>query len=251
MSVIKVARLIAAFGLAAAMFLIRMLALPLRWVAPRWERDIRNALFRITSQGVLRITGIRLTIEGAPPKPPYILVANHTTFFDVFVLASRLGCVFVARSDTEHWPVVGYMVKHLNTIFIDRERMRDTLRVNALIKGALEEGNGVVIFPEGGVSQENRVLPFKAALLQTPADLGMPVHYATLHYETPPGTRPASEVAIWRDGVSFPQHYFGFASLPYVEVTIRFGDAPVLATDRKMLANTLHEKIAADFVPLT
>ncbi len=204
----------------------------------------------VCSAGIVRLAGIRVTVHGTPPAAPFFLVTNHISFLDVFVLASKLGCVFVSRGDLRNWPVFGFMSHQMNTIFIDRERMRDTVRVNELIASVLTEGHGIVVFPEGGVSQENRVLPFKAALLDAPARLGIPIHYGVIHYATLPGDPPASAVAIWRDGVTFLQHYFAFATLRRVDAVITFAPNPIAGVDRKQLASALHDAVSALYEPL-
>lgn len=246
----KYTRFVLTMTCVASFFIVRFCMLPLQWIHPATERSIRRTLFRWCSSGILRFTGIRRVVDGTPPKPPYILVANHTSFLDIFVLASVLGCVFVARSDLANWPVFGFMCRVMNCIFVDRESMRDTMRVNALIEQELDAGEGLVLFPEGGVSQENRLLPFKPALLDAPAKRVLPVYYAAIHYTVPPGGPPASEVAIWRDGVSFFGHYFGFAAQPWTEATLRIGAEPIADPDRKALAFQLHEAVASVRKPL-
>ena len=225
------------------MFAARMALLPIRVFSRDADIAIRQGLFAFFGKGVLRITGMRITVRGRQPVPPFFMVSNHLTFLDVFVLASELGCVFVSNEDLAGWPLFGYMAKQMNTIFIDRAKRRDAVRVNRLIGGALEEGHGVVIFPEGGVSQTGELMPFKAALLDPPARLGLPVHYAAIEYRTPPGSPPASEMAIWKHGVNFFRHYLALAALPYFEVWVTFGNAPVVGRDRRELALALHAAV--------
>lgn len=246
----KYARLGLALSWILSFFAIRFLAKAFHPISKAAERRIRKFAFRVGSRGLVRITGMRVEVRGAAPEPPFFLVCNHLTFLDVFVLASQLGCVFVSRDDLARWPVFGYVVRHMNTIFINRERLRDTVRVNELLTDAMNDGFGVVVFPESQVSTEGVVLPFKPALLQPAVELGMHVHYATVHYRTPEGSPPASEIVVWHDGVSFFGHYLDVAGLPRCDAILTFGDTPIPGGDRKALAEDLHAAVRAQFVPL-
>jgi 1-acyl-sn-glycerol-3-phosphate acyltransferase len=189
--------------------------------------------------------------DGNPPSPPYLLVCNHLSFLDIFVLAARLGCVFVSRGDLAGWPVFGYIASTMDTLYIDRERVRDTVRVNREIQEVLARGAGVVIFPESRVAQENTVLPFKAALLEPAVAAHMPVYWAALRYATrDAGARRPEDVLIWKDGVSFFRHYLDVAGLARSEVRVAFGESPVHARDRRELAAELQRRVAEHFVPV-
>lgn len=216
----------------------------------RLEKFVRKEAFRICARGLVRITGIRIEVRGKAPQPPFILVSNHLTFLDVFVLASQLGCVFVSGDDLAKWPVFGFMARHMNTIFINRENLRDTVRVNELLTNAMNDGYGVVLFPEGKVSTVGVVLPFKAALLEPAVQLDLHVHYASIHYRTPPGCPRASDVVVWHDDVGLFEHYLNVAALPRCDAVLTFGDAPISGEDRKTLAKDLHAAVRAQFIPL-
>lgn len=242
--------MIAALSLCAVLFVVRMAAKPVALVSPRLDRAVRQGLFQFCARSVLSITGLRLTVHGARPKPPFFLVTNHLTFMDVFVLASELGCVFVSRADLAQWPFIGHMTRHMNTIFIDRESWRDTVRVNEQILTTMQQGYGVAVFAESRVSQQGDVQPFKPALLQPAVQLGLPVHYASVSYQTPEGSPPAKEIAIWKHDVGFFRHYLNVAAMPHYACTLTFGDEPKQGTDRKALANALYEAVRDQFTPL-
>lgn len=243
-------RLVGCFTVLAVLFPIRLSAKILRPFLPAFEQRCRRALFQWCCRGLLASSGIRVRVEGRAPEAPYFLVSNHLSFFDIWLLASQLGCVFVSRGDLAHWPLLGYVAREMNTIFIDRERLKDTVRVNQLLAEVMKEGYGVAIFPESGVSQKGTVLPFKPALLESAVQAKLPVHYAIVRYTTPEGCPPASEVSVWKEGVSFFRHFINVASLPHSVATLTFGEVPILGDDRKVLAAELCEAVRARFTPL-
>lgn len=232
------------------MFTARMLVRPVALVTPDSERRARRWLFSAYARGVLRITGIRLQTVGTPPPSPFYMVSNHLTFFDVFVLASHLGCVFVSRDDLADWPVFGFITTQMQTIYIDRERLRDTVRVNGDIRTAMDNGYDVLVFAESRCSEDGTVLPFKPALLQSAVELDLAVHYGSIHYASPEGHPPASERIIWKGDTGFFEHFLNVASLPYVVATLTFGDDAVRADCRKSLAEELRDSVSALLAPI-
>jgi 1-acyl-sn-glycerol-3-phosphate acyltransferase len=138
----------------------------------------------------------------------------------------------------------------MQTIYIDRDKLKDTFRVNEQIRDRMNKGYGVVVFAESKCSEEGTVMPFKPALLQSAVELGLPVHYASLHYATPEGQPPASEKVIWKGETGFVEHYIDVAGLPRVHATIRFGEEPITRSCRKVLAIDLHAAVSARFAPI-
>lgn len=233
------------------MFTLRLLVLTVLPVAPIWELRISQWMFHVYSRVVWRVVGLRVHVVGTPPRPPFFMVSNHLSYLDIFVLTGTVGCIFVSRADAAHWPVVGFMIRRMNTIFIDRSQRRDTVRVNDEIRRAMARGYGVHVFAESRVSQDATVHEFKPALLQPAAEMGLPVHYASLSYRTPPGFPGAKELVVWHDGVSMFGNLWEVLKLPWVEAHVVFGDAPIQATDRKSLAVSLWKAVSDGFRPMT
>lgn len=229
------------------MFALRLVVLAAAPVAPAWEVHASRWLFQKHARALWHLVGLRVHMRGAPPRPPFYMVSNHLTHLDIFVLAGAVGCTFVARADAGEWPVVGFMVRRMNTILIDRTQRRDTVRVNEEIRRAMARGFGVHVFAESRVSQDATVHEFKPALLQPAAELGLPVYYASLSYRTPPGYPSAKDVVVWHDGVSMFANALHVLRLPYVEVTVVFGDRPIHSPDRKTLAVELRAAVARNF----
>ncbi|MFP6581506.1 MAG: lysophospholipid acyltransferase family protein [Candidatus Hydrogenedentota bacterium] len=220
--------------------LIGLIAVPFSHRIAEW---FPKTAFVACSRGILVITGIKLSVEGVAPKSPFFLVSNHVSFFDVFVLASRLGCVFVSKAELGDWPLLGFIARAMSTIYIRREDMRDTHRVNQEITSVMNDGLGVVVFAEGTVTQTGQLLDFKPALLQPAVELEMPVHVASIHYATPHAPERAGKDILWRDGVSLIQHFRNIAGLRSCEVTLVFSEETVRLDNRKQLAIALREAV--------
>jgi 1-acyl-sn-glycerol-3-phosphate acyltransferase len=197
-----------------------------------------------------RVIGMRVRPTGTPPHPPFLLVSNHLSYVDIALLATQLDCVFVAKRDIRDWPALGRVVAAMDTIFIDREHPRDVVRVNERIAEALATGDGVVLFAEGTSTRGDRVLPLQPSLLDVAARRQLPVWYASLTYRTPAGAVPADLAVCWWGDMLFFDHFFGLLKLPGFEARITFGPEPVRDTNRKQLAQRLHQSIAEQFIPV-
>lgn len=208
----------------------------------RW----RGLAFRFWAKVTVWVFGLKLNVSGKKPAAPFLLVTNHLSYVDVIVLAAQFDCVFVAKSEIAAWPLFGWLSRQMNTIFIDRQRKRDLLRVNALLTAALAAGQNIVLFPEGTTTAGETVLPFKPGLLEPVVRAGRSVAYASLRYRTPFGEAPASEAVCWWGEMEFVPHLLKLFALPEFAGELVFGAEALRAHDRKALAKRLHAAVEHD-----
>jgi 1-acyl-sn-glycerol-3-phosphate acyltransferase len=205
---------------------------------------------RIWTRGLVTIMGIELAVEGTPPRKPFFLVSNHLSYVDILVLGARLGPTFVSKHEIAGWPVLGHLARATGTIFVNRERKRDAMRVLGEIDRVVSRGGGVVLFPEGTSYQGDRVYPLKSALLEWAARREYPVHAAALRYTTGDPARPARDTVCWWGDMTFTPHFLRLLTLPRVHATIAFAREPVVGQERGALAARLHACLQDTFTPL-
>lgn len=223
---------------------------PVVLVNERLDRRLRRAIVRAWGWVFLPHLGMRLRIIGPKPKHPFYLVCNHQTYLDPWLLNGVVGATFVAKGDITKWPVLGFLSKALHTIFVNRRDRRDTVRVNELIKHAMDMGDGLVVFAEGGISRGLDVESFKSSLIQPAVTAGIPIHYATISYETLPGCPPASEIVGWWRSEPLMYHIRRLIRHKGFTTTLHFGEDPIGGDDRKELARKLHAAVRANFTPM-
>ncbi len=215
--------------------------------AESWRRFVLRGWGRLAR----RALGMRVRVLGAPPPAPSVVVANHLGYVDIVLLAGELGGVFVARHDMRRWPGIGIAAALSGTMFVDRSRPRDALRVGEKVVRAWELGRTVVVFPEGTSSGGAEVGPFRSAALAALATRGVPVHHAAVSYRTPAGEPPPAESVCWWRDMTFTPHLRALAGMGRFDATVAFGEQPVVDTDRKELARRLREAVRANYVRVT
>jgi len=134
------------------------------------------------SASMLRRMGIALRSEGAPRGAATLLVANHISWLDILAINAVYPSRFVSKSDVRRWPLIGWLVACGGTLFIERERKRDALRVVHQVAAALKEGQTIAVFPEGTTSEGHGLLPFHANLLQAAVSTGTPIQAVALRF---------------------------------------------------------------------
>jgi 1-acyl-sn-glycerol-3-phosphate acyltransferase len=149
----------------------------------------RRALRQGWSARLLAILGIRLEVQGEAITPGCMLVANHISWVDIFVINAVSPAAFVSKADVREWPLIGWLAARNETVFLRRGSRGHAKIINAEIAAILDARQNVAIFPEGTTTDGSHVLHFHAALLQPAIESGHPIQPAAISYHTPDGRR--------------------------------------------------------------
>lgn len=158
-------------------------AVVLPWVDARK----RSSLVRRWSVRLLRILNVELRVLGANSfaiEGNVLIVANHISWLDIFVLNALQPARFIAKAELRRPRLLGVLVEGAGTLFIERERRHDTHRVNRRVAEVLASGEVIAIFPEGTTTEGVDVLPFHASLLQPIVDAEGHVQPIAIRYRT-------------------------------------------------------------------
>ena len=204
----------------------------------------RQARIGWWSAGVLRALGVRLQISGTPRPGATLLLANHISWLDVAALHAAVPQArFVSKADVLHWPLLGWLVKGAGTLFIERERKRDALRVVHAMAQALRDGQTVAVFPEGTTGPGPALLPFHANLLQAAIATATPIQPVVLRFAD--AAQRFSPAVEFIGATTLLQSLWRVASAHglVVHVDLLLAQASAHA-DRRALAETLHALMA-------
>jgi 1-acyl-sn-glycerol-3-phosphate acyltransferase len=87
---------------------------------------------------------------------PQLLVSNHVSFVDIFIVGCEFEGWFLAKSEVATWPIIGVLARLSGVIFVNREDMASRVRCIYQLQNLAVSG-GVCIFPEGTTT--NRIFP--------------------------------------------------------------------------------------------
>ncbi|KUF11418.1 lysophospholipid acyltransferase family protein [Pseudoponticoccus marisrubri] len=177
------------FGGLALLLLVRLLERPLCGM----DRPVTPWITQGVCRTVLRVMGLRLRISGPVMKGPGAIVANHTSWLDIFVLNSRKNIYFVSKAEVAGWPGIGWLARATGTLFIQRDR-REPRAQAQLFEERLLHGHRLLFFPEGTSTDGRRVLSFKttlfAAFFADALKHRVQVQPVAVVYAAPPGADP-------------------------------------------------------------
>ncbi len=229
---------------------------PPHWLALRFHRPMSRILPTVFHRVALWTLGVRIRQLGtAPHGAPSLVLSNHCSWLDIVVLGSLRPLSFVAKSEVEGWPVVGFLARMQRTIFIERENRRATGEAAATIARRLGRGELIVLFAEGTTSDGNRVLPFRAPLVGA-ARLALQDHSLEKIALQPlaitytrrnglPLTRRERPEICWYGDMELAPHLAAFLRAGPVDVLVQWGEPiPFDAhTDRKRAAITARDRV--------
>lgn len=112
-----------------------------------------------------RAMGARVKVEGTPMRHHALILSNHLSWLDILALGGVSGCAFVSKDDVAKWPVVGWLARQNNTIFVARSQRGKVGDQLAALREALTRDQPVAIFPEGTTGDGVELGAFKSALL--------------------------------------------------------------------------------------
>lgn len=125
----------------------------------------RRVCIRAFAKSVLGVLGVRVRAQMAGPLPrPALMVGNHISWIDIFVVHAIEPATFIAKAEIARWPVIGILVTAVGTLYIDRSNRRALREVVEQAGSRFEAGERVMFFPEGTTGTGRELLPFHANL---------------------------------------------------------------------------------------
>lgn len=112
------------------------------------------------------IMGIRLSVSGREhidPTRTYLIMGNHQSLFDLFVIPAAIPLTYVAVEAAYHFsiPLWGSLVKRWGCIPIHRRNLEKAKASLEIARQRLREGSSIIILPEGHRTLTGEMGPFK------------------------------------------------------------------------------------------
>ncbi|HAR84002.1 MULTISPECIES: lysophospholipid acyltransferase family protein [Sulfitobacter] len=212
-------------------------------------RPVTPHITQIVCKTAFWIMGLRRAVIGTPMRHRGAVVANHTSWLDIFSLNAAQRIYFVSKSEVASWPGIGWLAKATGTLFIERNP-KHARKQTEVFQQRLLDNHRLLFFPEGTSTDGQQVLPFKTTLFQSffAPELRdvIWVQPVTVIYTAPNGTDP--RFYGWWGDMSFGGHLLRtLASLRQGQVTTIY-HTPLAVADfenRKALAQACEAQVRA------
>ncbi len=173
-----------------------------------------------------------------------MVVSNHISWLDIYVINSFTPCHFVAKAEIRQWPLIGWLSHRAGTIFIARGKRADVRRIFTDMVARIHGGDRVGFFPEGTTSAQGKMLPFHANLFEAAIHAEVPIQPVAIRYLRQDG-KSYESAAEFIGETTFGQSVLRILAVPHVKVQLLI--LPQLATlgaHRRELAAQAQNSIA-------
>ena len=176
---------------------------------------------------------------GRPAGRHTLILANHTSWLDIVILAGSTDCAFVSKDDLGngflHW-----LADQNATVYVRRGHIKGAKDQAIALAAALAGDKPVTVFPEATTGPGTHLLPFRSTLLEAAnyAARSVAIRPVAVDYGS-----ARAEVGWWHEaGMANVLRILGRrGTLP---VTVRLLDPLDRAIDRKRLASAARSAIA-------
>ena len=130
-------------------------------------RNTYYPLIPLFSRLLMAVSLQKFSVKGsAPPKKegPFIFMFNHESMYDVFMLGAAIPYYInsVGWEGVFKWPVFGYFAKRYGAYPIPHNNTDKAIEVlNVAKKILIEDGDSMILSPEGQRTLTGRINPFK------------------------------------------------------------------------------------------
>jgi 1-acyl-sn-glycerol-3-phosphate acyltransferase len=215
-------------------------------VYPHLGQVGQNRILKLWSRQLLAMLNIDIIVEGQPPmhrKGGCLIVANHVSWLDIIVMNAIHPSRFIAKSEVNDWPVIGWLTRRCGTVFIERAQRRNASMVNRRITRLFEQNVSIGLFPEGTTTDGKQVAPFHSALIQPAIDAGIRVQPMALRYREKNGEPGTAAVFIGE--MTLAQSIWQVLCCTHQSAVVIFTPALIAANaERRVLARAAHTSIS-------
>ncbi len=147
------------FGCLGLLLVVRLIERPLFGQ----NRPVTPYITQFVCRSAFVILGMKFRSTGALMQTPGAVVANHSSWLDIFALNARKRIYFVSKAEVARWPGIGWLARATGTVFINRDP-REARAQKDIFESRLQAGHKLLFFPEGTSTDGQQVLPFKSTL---------------------------------------------------------------------------------------
>jgi len=231
-----------------------VLLIPVQMLLLRLGSPLMRKLPHVYHRVVAWLLRVKVRRIGQPSAAtPTLFVSNHISWLDIVVLSTAMPEVsFIAKREVGEWPFFGTLARLQRTVFVEREKRSRTAEHRDEMALRLQQGDRLILFPEGTSSDGLRIHNFKSAffgLAEQPVN-GQPltvqplsIGYAKLNHM--PVGRRWMRLFAWVGDEDLVPHLWNFLKAGPSEAVVEFHEAVTMEqfNSRKGMAAWCHQRV--------
>jgi lyso-ornithine lipid O-acyltransferase len=193
----------------------------------KWRHRIGPKLVQFYSKLCLFVFRVQVDQVGVlkNDRKGMIILANHTSFLDIFVLSALFGTVFLSKTEVKYYPVIGQIAWLMGVIFLKRDASHERLRALNTIADTCSD-RILAVFPQGTTSRIFERLSFNRGIFKvTELNPDISLLPVSLHYQE-------DAIIAWHKPQSFSENAMIVCAQERIHIKVIIHD-PVTIEDYK------------------
>lgn len=163
----------------------------IEWIIGKFNMDIKNksslAIVLWAFRVCLFFAGTKVIVKGeenVPKDEPVLYIGNHRSYFDILVTYVRVPrpTGYIAKKEMLKWPLLVNWMKNLHCLFLDRQDLKQGLKVILTAIEKINTGISICIFPEGTRNKVNHTfMEFHEGSFKIASKTGCPIIPMTIY----------------------------------------------------------------------
>lgn len=201
---------------------------------------------QIWAKGNAFIFGLKVEIHGNHKDHGGLIVSNHVSYMDIFLLGSVFPLRYAPKDDIKNWPILGWALGLSKPIWINRSSKHSAMKVLNAFKHTIANGINLIAFPEGTTSSgKTDLLQFKSTAFEAAINGCFSVYPVLLKYED-------DSIAWYGDGDSLLVHAWKVLSKRQIkaDLYILAPIKPEKKANRKAFCALVYEEMNDKFIKI-
>lgn len=174
--------------------LFLVLSIPLlitEWIIGKLNMDLKNksslAIVNWAFRVCLFFAGTTVIVKGeenVPKDEPVLYIGNHRSYFDILITYVRVPrpTGYIAKREMLKWPLLVSWMKNLHCLFLDRNDVKQGLKIILTAIEKIKSGISICIFSEGTRNKENHTfMEFHEGSFKIASKSGCPIIPMTIY----------------------------------------------------------------------
>lgn len=179
---------------AVFLVLFLVLSIPLliaEWIIGKHNMALKDrsslAIVKWAFRRVLFLSGTTVIVRGeenVPKDVPVLYIGNHRSYFDIVITYARVPrpTGYIAKKQMLRWPLLRNWMRNLHCLFLDRDDVRQGLKIILTAIEDVKSGVSICIFPEGTRNRVNHTfMDFREGSFKIAAKAGCPIIPMTIY----------------------------------------------------------------------